>query len=140
MLIAVFFPSNPHNNLALLVSSGLSRVFDELHEIRQTRADGDNQRSTVMTSLRKQDRSDRVIPHRTERVFDIGGLWYFRTREGSNIGPFRYQSEARQMIEKFITDIVAAETRAARASKPHSRLLAGGRYATGTFESPGFSG
>jgi hypothetical protein len=93
-----------------------------------------------MTSLRKQDRSDREIPHRTERLFDSGGLWYFRTREGSNIGPFRYQSEARQMLEKFIEDIVTAETAAERANKPHFRLLANARYVSGNFGSPGLSG
>jgi len=92
-----------------------------------------------MTSLRKQDRSDRVIPQRTERVFDNGGLWYFRTREGSNIGPFRYQSEARQMLDKFIKDILAAEAAAARNSKPHFRLLASARQATSSVGAASFS-
>jgi Domain of unknown function (DUF6316) len=92
-----------------------------------------------MTSLRKQDRSDRVIPQRTERVFDNGGLWYFRTREGSNIGPFRYQSEARQMLERFIRDILAAEAAAARARKPHFRLLASARQASSGLGSASFS-
>jgi hypothetical protein len=92
-----------------------------------------------MTSLRKQDRSDRVIPQRTERVFDNGGLWYFRTREGSNIGPFRYQSEARQMLEKFIKDILAAEAATARARKPHFRLLASARQGAGGLGSASFS-
>lgn len=77
-----------------------------------------------MTSLRKQDRSDRVIPERTERVFDSAGLWYFRTREGGNVGPFRYQSEARQMLQNFIRDIQSAELAASRSSKPHFRLNA----------------
>lgn len=77
-----------------------------------------------MTSLRKQDRSDRVIPERTERVFDNGGLWYFRTREGSSIGPFRYKSEALQMLQNFIRDIQTAEAAAAKSSKPHFRLNA----------------
>ncbi len=92
-----------------------------------------------MTSLRRQDRSDRVIPQRSDRVFDKGGLWYFRTREGSNIGPFRYESEARQMLDKFIKDILAAEAAAARARKPHFRLLASARQATAGLGSARYS-
>ena len=91
-----------------------------------------------MTSLRKQDKSDRVIPERTERVFDKGGLWYFRTREGGNIGPFRYQSEARQMLQNFISNIQAAERAASSASKPHFRLNAIARN-VGTMGAAGFS-
>ena len=91
-----------------------------------------------MTSLRKQDRSDRVIPERTERVFDKGGLWYFRTREEGNMGPFRYQSEARQMLQNFIREIQATEAAAARSSKPHFRLNAIARNVGGGMGAIGF--
>jgi len=90
-----------------------------------------------MTSLRKQDKSDRVIPERTERVFDNGGKWYFRIREGGSIGPFRYQSEARQMLQNFIRDTQVAEVAASRSTKPHFRLLANFRNTRG-FGAVGF--
>ncbi len=31
---------------------------------------------------------------RKERVFDSGGHWYFRTREGIDVGPYRTRFEA----------------------------------------------
>jgi len=90
-----------------------------------------------MTSLRKQDKSNRVIPERTERIFDNGGMWYFRIREGGSVGPFRYQSEARQMLQNFIRDTQAVEAAASKARKPHFRLLATARNASG-FGAVGF--
>lgn len=74
-----------------------------------------------MSSLRKQDRSGDMAFNRTERIFDNGGLWYFRTREGGNIGPFRYESEARQMLSNFISDIQMRERMAAQPEKLHLR-------------------
>ncbi len=34
-------------------------------------------------------------------------LWYFRTREGKEIGPFRYQSEAQSNLDRFLADLKA---------------------------------
>ena len=31
------------------------------------------------------------IPERSERLFTHSGMWYFRTREGKDVGPFRYK-------------------------------------------------
>lgn len=70
-----------------------------------------------MSSLRKQDDSTNTDFARSERIFDDDGLWYFRTREGGDIGPFRYESEAQQMLEKFITEIKAKEAAAAKPQK-----------------------
>ena len=75
----------------------------------------------IMSSLRKQDT---LIHHsftRSERVFVDNGLWYFRTREGGQVGPFRYESEARQMLQSFINDIQAKETEEAKSQKLHLR-------------------
>ncbi|MDX1490080.1 MAG: DUF6316 family protein [Pseudohongiellaceae bacterium] len=69
-----------------------------------------------MTSLRKDDRSPGSLPSRSERVFNETGLWYFRTREGQAMGPFRYESEARQMLDVFIKNIQAKEQQAAAAA------------------------
>lgn len=74
-----------------------------------------------MSSLRKQDRSGNMVFNRSERIFDAGGLWYFRTREAGNIGPFRYESEARQMLSNFISELQAKESAAAQTEKLHLR-------------------
>ncbi len=39
---------------------------------------------------------------RSDRIYTDQELWYFRTREGDNIGPFRYKSEAESNLEKFL--------------------------------------
>ncbi len=78
-----------------------------------------------MESVRKNDRSLRTPPCRSDRVFRNASLWYFRTREGRDVGPFRYESEARQMLTQFIRDMIAMEAQAQlRAPKPHFRLSA----------------
>ncbi|MGJ8689340.1 MAG: DUF6316 family protein [Gammaproteobacteria bacterium] len=70
-----------------------------------------------MSSLRKHDTYRHTDFARSERIFDDAGLWYFRTREGGDVGPFRYESEALQMLENFITDIQAREAAAAKPQK-----------------------
>jgi len=78
-----------------------------------------------MSNVRKSDRSERATPCRSERVFNKASLWYFRTREGRDFGPFRYESEARQMLSQFIRDMIAMEAQAqTRVPKPHFRLSA----------------
>ncbi len=74
-----------------------------------------------MSSLRKQDSLTHTSYARSERIFDDSGLWYFRTREGGQVGPFRYESEARQMLASFISDIQSKEAEAARSQKLHLR-------------------
>lgn len=78
-----------------------------------------------MTSLRRNDHFDHANPVRSERIFSASGLWYFRTREGRDIGPFRYESEARQMLNQYVQDMQSAERQAAsQSAKPHFRLSA----------------
>ncbi|MCB1648191.1 MAG: hypothetical protein H7A05_02535 [Pseudomonadales bacterium] len=77
-----------------------------------------------MSSLRKQDRSGTMVFERTERIFDDGGLWYFRTREAGIIGPFRYESEARQMLDHFLSELQATAKAVAYAEKLHLRRSA----------------
>ena len=75
-----------------------------------------------MTSLRKADQPDHMFFYRSERVFSVAGLWYFKTREGQDIGPFRYESEARQMLAQFISDLQAAQVQnSMQPPKPHFR-------------------
>lgn len=39
---------------------------------------------------------------RSNRLFEQGDYWYFRTREGMDIGPFDYKMDAEQGIDNFI--------------------------------------
>ncbi len=55
-----------------------------------------------MSNLRTQDRSQTAAPPRSERIFSEQDLWYFRTREGDEVGPFRYRSEAQSNLERFM--------------------------------------
>ena len=77
-----------------------------------------------MSSLRKHDSFTHTPFARSERIFDEKGLWYFRTREGGQVGPFRYESEARQMLENFISEIQAKEAETAKPQKLHLRRSA----------------
>lgn len=78
-----------------------------------------------MANVRKNDQSARTPPCRSDRVINRSSLWYFRTREGRDVGPFRYESEARQMLTQFIRDMMAMEAQSQRpAPKLHFRLNA----------------
>lgn len=112
--------------LASLVSSGPSLKRLGLNtDSGQSWADGDQPEDKTMTSLRRNDHSDIATIVRSERLYNAGGLWYFRTREGHDIGPFRYESEANQMLTQYVEDMQAAERLAEiQPDKPHFRMSA----------------
>ena len=58
-----------------------------------------------MTQSRLQDSPAIDTPERSERVFSEQDLWYFRTREGKAIGPFRYRSEAESNLDTFMAEL-----------------------------------
>lgn len=94
-----------------------------------------------MTSLRRKEHSDAAARIRSERIFNASGLWYFRTREGHDVGPFRYESEAKQMLCQFIREIQALELKAEiQPDKPHFRLSAIGNSLDRTVPSAGSCG
>jgi hypothetical protein len=74
-----------------------------------------------MHSLRQNDKSSHKTYQRSDRLFELSGLWYFRTREGRDIGPFRYESEARQMLMHFIDDLKVAAASYNIREKSHLR-------------------
>ena len=39
---------------------------------------------------------------RSERMFSEQDLWYFKVREGNEVGPFRYRCEAESNLNHFI--------------------------------------
>ncbi|MEX2335324.1 MAG: DUF6316 family protein [Pseudohongiella sp.] len=63
-----------------------------------SRSDENQQNTARLTDagMRHHERSD--------RLFSLSGLWYFRTREGKDVGPFRYRCEAEAMLGRFIAE------------------------------------
>jgi hypothetical protein len=59
----------------------------------------------------------------TDHFFCDAGMWYFRTREGIDVGPFRYRCEAEAMFGRFMQEV--QEKQQVMASvKPHFRTAA----------------
>lgn len=58
-----------------------------------------------MSENRRQDQNISPAPSRSERIFSEQDLWYFRTREGDEVGPFRYRSEAQSNLERFMEQL-----------------------------------
>lgn len=68
--------------------------------------------------------------YRSDRLFTRSGLWYFRTREGNDVGPFRYKDEAQLMLTKFVQELQESQQQALASCKPHFRIsgVVGRRY------------
>jgi len=60
-----------------------------------------------MPDNRRKDNSNAPVPDRSERIFSEKDLWYFKTREGDEVGPFRYRSEAQSNLENFMEQLKA---------------------------------
>ncbi len=41
-------------------------------------------------------------PFRTQRLFSENGLWYFETREGTQVGPYRDMREVKRALAVFL--------------------------------------
>lgn len=80
----------------------------------------------MMHTNRSTDRESTPYTRR-ERLHLKAGLWYFHTREGEPIGPFRYRGEAEAMLARFIDkarqDQQQMEARTLKR-KPHFRTAA----------------
>jgi hypothetical protein len=63
------------------------------------------ERSEKMSDNRRQDDSKDPAPARSERIYSEQDLWYFRVREGDEVGPFRYRSEAQSNLERFMEQL-----------------------------------
>lgn len=80
-----------------------------------------------MTHLPRSTDSETIHHPRTERLFLREGLWYFHTREGTPVGPFRYRNEAELMLEQFVRKVVedqASQAATSRRPKLHFRTSA----------------
>ena len=58
-----------------------------------------------MSESRQQDQSCTDTHSRSDRVFSQQNLWYFKTREGDDVGPFRYRSEAESNLDRFLEQL-----------------------------------
>lgn len=74
-------------------------------------------RSCDSSASRHHERSDRLFCHQ--------GMWFFKTREGKDVGPFRYRDEAELMLTRFIQEMVDKEQALLASAKPHFRTSAG---------------
>ncbi len=51
-------------------------------------------------------------PNRADRVFQKDSYWYYRTREGVNIGPFDSRQDASNGVVEFIDFVSSANPKA----------------------------
>ena len=58
-----------------------------------------------MSESRQQDQYSSDTHNRSDRVFSQQNLWYFKTREGDDVGPFRYRSEAESNLDRFLEQL-----------------------------------
>ena len=59
-----------------------------------------------MPNTQQQKSSNNIpTPATSESVFAQQDLWYFKTREGDEVGPFRYRCEAQSNLDRFIEQL-----------------------------------
>ena len=58
-----------------------------------------------MSESRQQDQYSSDTHSLSDRVFSQQNLWYFKTREGDDVGPFRYRSEAESNLDRFLEQL-----------------------------------
>ena len=81
-----------------------------------------------MTDLYKRDcratDTHNNAHERDDRLFSNNGLWYFKTTEGKEVGPFRYRNEAELMLTRFVAELQKKQEEALAIIKPHFRVSA----------------
>lgn len=65
--------------------------------------------SVAMKRKNEADNEDTIVPIRSERLFMQHNYWYFRTREGMEIGPFDSAKEANEGINGFMDFVSTAK-------------------------------
>ena len=53
----------------------------------------------------QESTSSIAIEARSERLFSEQDLWYFKVREGDEVGPFRYRCEAENNLDHFMAGL-----------------------------------
>lgn len=80
--------------------------------------------SDSIQPMRATDRNSSADHSRSDRLFHQSGLWYFKTREGKDVGPFRYRDEAELMLTRFVRELAEQQQKALSSIKPHFRISA----------------
>jgi hypothetical protein len=57
---------------------------------------------TGIAAMKRNSTEKQQACSRSDRMFRIGDGWYFRTREGSTVGPFADELEASTQLEVYI--------------------------------------
>lgn len=57
--------------------------------------------------MRRIDAKNNLVCLRTNRMFKVEEGWFFKTREGHTIGPFRDELEASTQLEVYIRLVTA---------------------------------
>ena len=58
--------------------------------------------------MARKDDSDKQFDYsrlRTDRMFEKGGIWFFRTREGTMEGPYMDEWEAQTWVDLYVSFI-----------------------------------
>lgn len=54
---------------------------------------------------------DGQVPYRTERIYNVGGEWFFSVRKGATEqGPFKTEEEAKTAMVEFVGDQLLIES------------------------------
>lgn len=81
--------------------------------------------STYLSHGKRSTDADASEHQRSDRLFQQQGMWFFKTREGKDVGPFRYRGEAELMLTRFVQEVAAKEEALLARAKPHFRTWAG---------------
>ena len=73
--------------------------------------------------MRRIDSKNNLVCLRTNRMFKVEAGWFFKTREGHTIGPFRDELEASTQLEVYIR-LVTAGLLPVQQDLPLGRLAA----------------
>lgn len=55
--------------------------------------------------MRSQDLPSSYYPEKSDRLYTDEERWYFRVRDGEEVGPFRYRSEAQSNLERYLQEL-----------------------------------
>ena len=64
-----------------------------------------NQNQNFSAASPRKGDAGNPVSFRAERLFSIGTIWYFSTREGEDQGPFLSKQFALNAIEDYINDM-----------------------------------